>query len=121
MNQGDILIANDKSKHPHPIIYIEEIDSENFYGCIISHEAGKGNVKMESEHFLDKDENDKPYPVQYDDSYLIPQNLKKEKLWITDKTVKGKLTDEGIAFVLSNIPGNKDASFHPRHIGELKK
>ncbi|MDR0954822.1 MAG: hypothetical protein LBM20_05510 [Rikenellaceae bacterium] len=117
MEQGDILWVDDgKTNLVHPIIFIEKKDDESFYGCIISHEPEKGNVKMEPEHFRVKDEVGEPYRVQYGPSYLVFKKYIKKDLWITDETVKGKLTDEGIAFVLANTPPNEMAVFHPKPV-----
>jgi len=119
MEQGDIVWADDKEKHPHPIIFIEKIDKHNFHGCIFSHEIGKGNVKMKPEHFEKQDENGNPYDIQYDNSYLVICRLIKLGNWITRDKPKGKLTEEGIRFILANIPTEDKAILLNKPIWEL--
>ena len=114
MKKGDIVKAIDTEKHPHPIVFLEENNDGSFHACCISHEKEKGNIKMEKEHFCKVDENNVPYPIQYDDSYLIYKKLEKEYNWITSQAVKGRLTEDGIKYVESKIP--KKAVRHPKPI-----
>ncbi|MDR0955492.1 MAG: hypothetical protein LBM20_09015 [Rikenellaceae bacterium] len=121
MEQGDILHAADRRNHPHPIIYIKKKDSEHFYACIISHDAQNNDIRMKPEHFHVKNKDGKDYTVQYNikkPSYLVFKKLIKENLWIEDEAVKGKLTDEGIAFVIANTPSKEMAVVHKGPIWE---
>jgi hypothetical protein len=104
MKKGDIIRADDFPKHPHPIVFLKDNRDGSFDACIITHEQGKGNIKLEQEHFQTIDEKKIPFSIQYDDSYLVYKRLCKEDSWIKNETVKGKLTEEGIKFVESNIP-----------------
>ncbi len=117
MKQGDIVRADDRKKHIHPIIFIEEIDNESFIGCIISHEKKKQNVKMQSEHFEIQDENGDEYEIKYDDSYFVPQSFKKYRKWISQEKPVGKLTKEGIEFIQATR--DKVPIHHDKHIREL--
>jgi hypothetical protein len=117
MKMGDIVRANDKKNHPHPIIFIKEEGKDSFIGCIISHESGRKNVKMKPEHFRHHDENGKDYEVQYEDSYLVPHQLNKKNDWIKNVKVVGRLTEEGIKFVISNT--SDKTIFHDTHIRNL--
>ena len=119
MEKGDIIWADDRTKHPHPIVFIEQENNGGFSACIITHGQIEGNIKMEKEHFCEFDENNNPYSIQYDDSYFVSTKLAKEYNWITDKTVKGKLTEEGIKYVESEI-SNK-AESHPNPVWEWDK
>jgi|GEM_PF-4829938 len=69
---------------------------------------------MKEEHFCKVDVNNNPYSILYDNSYLIHERLSKEYNWITNETVKGKLTEKGIKYVESKIP--KEAVSHPKPI-----
>jgi len=104
MEKGDIVEARDKDRHPHYIVFLEELNNSSFSACCISHENKKGNIKMEEEHFCNVDENNVPYPIQYDDSYLIYKKLKKNYYWLISENVIGRLTEEGIKYVESKIP-----------------
>jgi hypothetical protein len=85
------------------IIFIEENGKDGFLGCIISHETQKGNVKMKLEHFCIQDEEGHDYEVKYDDSYLVPHKFIKMNDWIKNVNVVGRLTKEGIKFMIDNI------------------
>ena len=114
LKKGEIVQANlkpDEKNCFHPIIFLEKIDDLQFIGCIISHDPNKGNIKMSINHFQNKDENGKPYEIQYDDTYLVYKRYIKLAEWINKSIVAGKLTDEGILFVENQTPKNID--YHP--------
>ena len=60
---------------------------------------------MKEEHFYKIDANDNPY--------LIHKRLSKEDNWITNETVKGKLTEEGIKYVESKISKKAESHLKP--------
>ena len=119
MNKGDIIWADNRTDHPHPIIFLEQKSSGTFSACIITHGQISGNIKMEEEHFYKVDENNSPYSIQYDDSYFVPQRLSKEYNWITNETVKGKLTKEGVKYVESKI--SQKAESQPKPVWDWDK
>ena len=104
MKKGDILWAKDTETHYHPIIFLEEVDGEKFKACILSHDSGKGNIKMNSNHFNTHDENGIEHKFKYDDTHLISEYYPKMNDWI-DKNpeIVGTLTDEGIKFIEDNV------------------
>lgn len=79
---GDILRGKDRENAFHPIIFYEEIkDSEDFYGCIISHapaERYAQNVLMLKEHF----ENSAPHTIRFEpNTHLVQRRLFKTSEW----------------------------------------
>jgi len=118
MEIGDIVNAEDKKKHPHPIVYIKENGNDSFFGCVISHETNFGNIEMKEEHFRIQDKDGNRYLVQYENSHLIPYQFIKMKDWITNVTVVGKLTESGIEFVINAI-SNMEPILHDGHIKDL--
>lgn len=114
MRKGDIIWARDRVNHYHPIVFLKQESNGTFEACIISHDPEKGNIKMEKEHFCEVDENNVPYSIQYEDTYLVHRRLSKEYSWITNETVKGRLTEAGIRYVESRIP--TQAESHPKPI-----
>lgn len=119
MKKGDIIWARDRGKHPHPIVFLEQEKSGTFSACIITHGQGNGNIRMEDEHFCKVDENNNPYPIQYENTYLVHQRLSKENIWITNETVKGRLTEAGIRYVESKI--SEESKSHPNPVWKWKK
>ncbi|WP_165042734.1 hypothetical protein [Dysgonomonas sp. ZJ709] len=111
MNKGDIIWARDREKHPHPIVFLKQERNGTFSACIITHEQGNGNIRMEDEHFCKVDENNNPYSIKYENTFLVHRRLSKENSWITNETVKGRLTEVGIRYVESMIPTNTES--HP--------
>lgn len=103
MKKGDIFIAKDKNRHPHPIIFLKTLGKGKFSACVISHEESKGNIPMSEEHFFTQDENGENYLTSFNDSYLVPSKFIKEKLWLDSLEPRGKLTNAGIEFVENHI------------------
>ena len=113
MKKGDIVKAKNRGKNFHPIVFLEHENDGSFSACIITHGDVNGNVKMEEEHFSKVDDNHQAYPIQYDNSYFVCERLSKKYSWITNRTVKGKLTEEGIKFVESMIPKKSKSRPNP--------
>jgi len=100
MKKGEIFRAIDPSNHPHPIVFIEKIDNEKFKACILSTKDTNGNIKMEPDHFYEKDENGGSFTITFKNSHLVPKLvLEKEYRWLKTEKPEGKLTDKGIAFI----------------------
>lgn len=119
MKKGDIFTAIDKTKHPHPIVFIEISSEGKFNACILSSKDTNGNVKMSKNHFLAKDENGKAYPIKFNNSHLVPYRFfEKEELWLSSKEPKGRLTEEGIKFVES-YTHTANLEYHPIPIWQI--
>jgi hypothetical protein len=120
MEQGDIVQANNRLRHPHPIVFLEAAGSDGFLSCTISSKKKNGNLEMRPEYFKDNDENGNPYKIVWNNSHLIRYKFYKMANWVNSVKIVGKLTDEGIKFVLDNIPADKQVLFHPKPIWDLK-
>jgi len=97
---GQILIG-DRRKHPlayHLIVYLRpsEIPS-HFVGLMLTHDAGKGNLKMSKEHFTNG--------FNYDNTFVVNAYLLKPEEWTPFKKI-GSLTELGLRFVYTNINTN---------------
>jgi ribosomal small subunit protein bTHX len=118
LNKGDILWACDKhiKNHPHPMVFLEERDEDNFAACSLSTKAVNGNIKMKPEHFCDKDEHGKSYNFLRNKNtpYLIAKRYEKKNDWVFEKKPVGRLTEEGVRFVERNIPS--EATYHPKPV-----
>jgi len=113
MNKGDIFIATDKSKHPHPIVFLETLSEGKFKACILSTKGGHGNLKMSDTHFTKVDENRNEYTVTFKNSHLVPYRVfEKEELWLSTQEPKGRLTEEGIRFI-EKYTSDINSEYHP--------
>lgn len=114
MKKGDIFWAKDKSCHPHPIVYLSDsCEQGRFSACILSTKQVLGNVKMQKEHFYEKNENGEIYSFNYNNSYLVTSaTFLKEEIWLESDLPCGRLTEEGILFIDENL-GNIDSIYHP--------
>ena len=108
MKKGDIYWSLDTEHNPHPIIFLRYDGKENFEGAIISTKGVQGNIPMKDEYFEQVDKLGKQYKIQNAPSYLVRDKYIKITLQTNDKVV-GRLTDEGIKFVESNL---KDLKSH---------
>lgn len=121
MTKGDIFIAFDAAKHPHPIVFLEMMSDDKIAACIISTDSGHGNIKMSEKDFFKQDENGNDYYIMYNNSYLIPGRVfEKELLWFNSEKRKGKLTKLGIKFVEECANGVKP-EYHPVPVWITKK
>jgi hypothetical protein len=71
MEKGDIFWAKDCESHPHPIVFIEEIDNVRFKACILSSEGVSINELMEPKHFCIYDNNRRKYSFQFANTHLV--------------------------------------------------
>lgn len=109
-NAGDILWGkNNRNKYnipSHYIIYLGPGENEDtFEGSMLTHsKADKhGNIPMLSNHFEKVDSNGNEFKFQFDQTLLSPARYHKRLDW-KPFTIAGKLTEEGLKFVLSKIP-----------------
>jgi uncharacterized membrane-anchored protein len=79
MKKGDILVATDKSTHPHPIIFLETSSEGKFNACILSTKSTNGNIKMSIKHFFEQDENGNDYDIKFNNSHLVPYRIFEKK------------------------------------------
>lgn len=108
MEKGDILWAKDCENHPHPIVFIEEIDNVRFKSCILSSDGVSVNELMEPKHFCIYDNEGKKYSFQYANTHLVKDQIFiKMRYWVYNK-VAGRLTTEGLLFIEDKIPKELD-------------
>lgn len=114
MQKGDIFTAKDRVANPHPIIFLEQKNDEEFIACIISSKPIGKNIPMSLEHFLVNDESGNPYEIQFNNSHLVP-DVQFIKLydWVNTNKVKGRLTDSGISFIEHHLTGPTVLFPHP--------
>jgi hypothetical protein len=108
---GDILLAknnyNQGKQPPHPMVYLGTGGPDYFLGAMLSTSMEHGNILMDKAHFETIDENGKAYSVSFKPSFMADDLLKKKMEWAPFKK-KGKLTPEGLAFVLAQLDGKKE-------------
>ena len=104
MRKGDIFWAKNKDENPHPLIFLDWIDDISFKACILSTKSAYSNILMLESHFCKRDQNGKPYSIQFSNTHLIP-NVSFIKLtsWLKSDIEQGKLTNEGVEFVERHI------------------
>jgi len=104
MIKGEIFWATNKRDNPHPIVFLEWIDSSRFKACILSTKSTSDNILMNENHFYESDANGNPYSIKYNNTYLIPEDsFIKMTFWLTSGNAKGRLTQEGIEFIEEQI------------------
>jgi len=55
---------------------------------------------MLKKHFYENDKNGIPYPIQFSNTYLVPNySFIKMTFWLQSEVVQSKLTMEGIDFI----------------------
>lgn len=101
MQKGDIVYGRKYSDAKHPIVFIEDYDSDFFIGAMLtSSDKFVDNIPLQP-HFIEKyDENKHPYEFQYKGTRIVKAKLLKKKEWIPFRKI-GKLTDVGLNFVLT--------------------
>ncbi len=120
MKKGEIYMAQDKGKHPHPIVYLENLSNNKFKACILSTKGILDNVKMSESHFEKQDDNGRSYKIQYKNSHLVPNRVfEKNECWLDSTQPQGKLTEEGIEFAEKFTKGC-ELEYHPLPIYEEK-
>lgn len=109
LKQGEIYRG--KAEHRkgnvfHPLVCLEDEtkDKTIIEACVLTH-SSQGqtyqNIPMRNEHFLENDENGNPYSFKFENTCLVQQAFNKELFWI-EKTRVGKLSKEGLDFVLQH-------------------
>jgi ribosomal small subunit protein bTHX len=118
LKKGDILWAHDRINHYHPIIFIKEKENDFFDAGILSTKLPGINIKMSPRYFCDEDEHGNPYtlPRNKNNQYLVIKRYEKKNDWVFGKKPEGRLTEEGIRFVESQIP--PEATYHPKPVWE---
>ncbi|MGM9746282.1 MAG: hypothetical protein ACI30H_04920 [Paludibacteraceae bacterium] len=101
---GNIYWGKCRENEVHPIVILGKHDGD-YEACIISHGAPKDspipNVPMRAEHFINDPDK---YQVVFENTYLVPLHLiKASELIDFSQGVVGKLSDEGLQFVHSQI------------------
>jgi hypothetical protein len=109
LKKGDIVWAKNREDHPHPIVYLEKIDSYHFKACILSSQSIGGNIKMCPGHFCTKNEEGQTceVPENANNQYLVIKfTFSKCVEWVEFINPKkvGHLTPSGIEFVEEHIP-----------------
>lgn len=105
MKKGDIYWAKNKRDNPHPIVFLEWIDSVRFKACILSSSPVNRNLLIQPSHFENKDNMGNPFEFPIKNTYLITSDaFIKMDYWIDDEKIIGRLTEDGISFVEGNIP-----------------
>lgn len=100
---GDILWGRRNSDAIHPIVFIEDADTEFFIGAMLTHSNRfKVNILMKPEHFERTDEEGNVYSFQFNNTYLVEKKLMKKIEW-KPFSKAGKLTELGIGFLLEKI------------------
>ena len=102
MLKGEIFLGK---KTIHPFIYLEEIDTDQFKGCILTHSNKyPDNVLLDHEHLEQKNTDGLNFRVKFDNSYFVCSILIKKAEWGPFIKV-GQMTDNGINFVESLVSG----------------
>jgi hypothetical protein len=104
-NKGDILQATNRSRVAgfHFIIFYEGYEDNEFLaGVITTTDKFPVNYVMQSNHFVEEDDNGKHYKITFKNSKLVPAKLFKPEQWGPFDKV-GQLTAEGICFIEKHI------------------
>lgn len=105
MKKGDIYWAKNKKNHPHPIVFLEWIDTVRFKGCILSSNAVNENLLIQPSHFMKKNNMGIQFEFPSKKTYLVTSDVFiKMDYWVDNQMIIGRLTDDGIAFIERNIP-----------------
>lgn len=104
MERGDIIRGEDTR---HPIVFLGNENEESFEGCILTHSTNENynnNTALQSDHFLQSDENGNSYPFQFEDTYVVGLKLIKYNDW-GPYELCGKLSDSGLEFIERLLDG----------------
>ncbi len=108
--KGDIL-EGEGVKAIHPIVFYEDRNPHTVVGLMITTEPRyKDNVLMKESHFEPTDENDTPYKIVFKNSHLVRAKFIKKQDWEPFDKV-GKLTNEGVAFIESQVADKQPQDF----------
>ena len=103
MTKGDILKAEKRQDHPHPIVFWEWMDEDRFKAYILSRTSTDNNIPMCEEHFYEKDSKGALYSIKYDNSHLILDSFVKMEFWLETHDAQGKLTEKGVKYIEKQI------------------
>ncbi|QKX06764.1 hypothetical protein HN014_18195 [Aquimarina sp. TRL1] len=105
IGRGDILEASNRNINAglHYIIFYSGKDTTHFIGVMITTSNNyEENIPMNTEHFEEKDLDNRNYKITYKNSKLVSNKLLKLEAWGSFRIV-GKLTEEGVNFVEKNV------------------
>jgi hypothetical protein len=113
---GDILKAennfNINAIPAHPIIYLgPHPDNNYFLGAMLTHSPRYSNVALQKNHLKLNDDNNNPFEITYDGSFISSDLYQKKMNWAPFTKV-GELTLEGLDFVLAHV-GDKIPKLSP--------
>ena len=99
-------VAYRKNNVYHPLVCLEDETNAKttIDACVLTHSLcgmSYQNIPMKKEHFLENDEQGNPYSFKFENTCMVQNAFEKELFWIDDKCI-GKLSQEGIDFVLQN-------------------
>jgi hypothetical protein len=97
---------------PHYIIYLgqDANPSDVFFGAMLTHTSGMGNIPLKESYFIKHDEFGTPYKVIYDNSFIVSELFHKKVEW-QPFTKVGELSVEGLQFVMDKIGDKIPKSF----------
>lgn len=105
MKKGNIYWAKNRKNHPHPIVFLEWIDTVNFKACILSSRPVNNNLLIQPTYFEKTDTVGNQFEFPSKKTYLVTSDVFiKMDYWIDDGKIIGSLTEEGVFFVERNIP-----------------
>jgi hypothetical protein len=110
--KGQILEAKDRSHNAglHFIVFIKDDERDgDFVGVALTH-SSRGNVAMESNHFVSRLPDGQQYPFQFGRTYAIPRALCKPGAWGPFKVV-GCLSSSGLHFIEKQIVGQRPVTW----------
>lgn len=104
MNKGDILQVHSFEidgiiNYIHPFIYWEG-QGDKFTGIMLTHSDISNNIPLSSNHF------ETDFSLTWDKSRFVDQILLKD-IDISDKEIKGRLSQEGIKYIEEHISNLK--------------
>lgn len=111
--KGQILEAKDRSYDAglHFIVFIKDDEKAgDFIGVALTHSNRRGNVAMESDHFISKLPDGQQYRFRFDRTYAIPRALCKPGAWGPFKVV-GCLSSSGLRFIEKQIVGQRPVTW----------
>lgn len=90
----------------HYIIYLgqDEDRSDVFFGAMLTHTDGMGNISLKDSHFTKYDQFGSPFKVIYDNSFIVSELFHKKVDW-RPFTKVGELSAGGLQFVMEKIGG----------------
>lgn len=123
LKQGEIYrgkVEHRKDNVYHPLVCLEDETKDKTFveACVLTHSSqGKTyqNIPLCKNHFLENDEDGKPYSFRFENTCLVQKAFKKQVFWIEENCV-GKLSKLGIDFVLQHRPQFGPAIDHSKRL-----